>query len=41
VLDIMHALHESSDTSRHVMLGSTCERPAPLPSDLSPGMLDD
>ena len=32
VLDIMHAVLESSAAGRHVELASTCERPAPLPA---------
>ena len=40
VLDIMVALHESSTAGRHITLGSTCERPAPLPLDLRPGTID-
>jgi predicted dehydrogenase len=40
VLDIMVALHEASAQGRHIALGSTCERPAPLPLDLRPGTLD-
>jgi predicted dehydrogenase len=35
VLDIMHAVHDASETGRHVLLESTCERPAPLPSGLA------
>jgi predicted dehydrogenase len=31
VLDIMHAIHEASEQGRHVMMESTCERPAALP----------
>jgi predicted dehydrogenase len=31
VLDLMHAIHESSASGRHVDVASTCERPAPLP----------
>lgn len=31
VLDIMHAVHEAADQGRYVELGSTVERPAPLP----------
>lgn len=31
VLDLMHAIHESSATGRHSDISSTCERPAPLP----------
>ena len=34
VLDIMHAFHDASREDRHVMVQSSCERPAPLPSDL-------
>ncbi len=30
VLDIMQALHESSQMSQHILLSSTCERPASL-----------
>jgi len=30
VLDVMHALHESSESGQHVEIESTCERPAPL-----------
>ncbi len=41
VLDVMHALHESSDMERHVDLGSRCAQPAPIVPDLTPGMLDD
>lgn len=29
-LDLMHAIHESSDAGRHMDITSTCERPAPL-----------
>ncbi len=32
VLDIMHAVHEASDSGRHVELTSAPERPAPLPA---------
>lgn len=31
VLDIMHAIHDSSNEGRHVELTSSCARPAPLP----------
>ena len=34
VLDIMHAIHEASDSNQHVVLESTCERPAALPEEL-------
>ena len=33
VLDLMHAVHEASDTDRHVAIASRCERPEPLPAD--------
>jgi predicted dehydrogenase len=32
VLDIMHAIHDSSREGRHIELASTMERPAPLPA---------
>ena len=41
VLDAMQAFLESAKTGRHVELGSTCERPAPLPTGLRPGTLDE
>jgi predicted dehydrogenase len=31
VLDVMHAVHESSDDGRHVTLRTSCERPAAVP----------
>ncbi|HEX2035347.1 MAG TPA: Gfo/Idh/MocA family oxidoreductase [Chloroflexota bacterium] len=31
VVDIVNAIHEASAENRHVVLESTCERPAPLP----------
>jgi len=40
VLDIMHAIHDASEQGQHVVLESTCERPAPLPMSLVNGMLD-
>jgi len=40
VLDIMHAIHDASREGRHVELGSTCERPAPLPVGLKEWELD-
>jgi predicted dehydrogenase len=33
VLDVMRAVHESSDEGRYVELGSACERPAPMPPE--------
>lgn len=41
VLDIMHAFHDASDQNKHIMLESTCERPAPLPMGLRHGTLDE
>ncbi|MGD8450480.1 MAG: Gfo/Idh/MocA family oxidoreductase [Phycisphaerae bacterium] len=41
VLDIMHALEESSQQGRAVTLASTCSRPAPLPSAAVSGDFDD
>lgn len=40
VVDAMQAFEESSDTGRHVTLGSTADRPAPMPTGLAPGVLD-
>jgi len=40
VLDIMHAVHDASDQGAHVMLESSCERPAAMPMGLLKGMLD-
>ena len=34
VLDIMEAIHDASEQGKHIELGSTCERPAPLPTGL-------
>ena len=31
VLDIMHAIHEAAQQGQHIVLGSICERPVPLP----------
>ena len=41
VLDVMHAFHDSSDQGKHAILASTCERPAPLPMDLTGYVLDE
>lgn len=40
VLDLMHALVESSDSGRHVEITSDCAMPAPLPLGLPDGELD-
>ncbi|MEW6360243.1 MAG: Gfo/Idh/MocA family oxidoreductase [Planctomycetota bacterium] len=37
VLDLMHAFHDASDAGKYVEIGSTCERPAPLPLGLVEG----
>jgi predicted dehydrogenase len=41
VLEIMEAVHIASAEDRHVHLQSTCERPAPFPMGMLPGLLDD
>ena len=41
VLDVMHGVHDASRTGRHVELESTCPQPAPLPTDLREGLLDE
>jgi predicted dehydrogenase len=41
VLDVMHSFHDSSDQGKHVDLGSTCDRPQPLPIGLISGFLDE
>ena len=41
VLDLMHAVHDSSASGQHVQLASTVERPAPLPTGLMAGTLDE
>ena len=40
VLDIMQGFHEAADSGRTQALQSTCRRPAPMPSDLTEGMMD-
>ncbi len=40
VLDIMEALHDASREGRHVVLTSTCSRPAALPVGLREGEID-
>ena len=40
VLDIMHAVHDAAQSGQHVLLSSTCQRPAALPLGLMPGFLD-
>lgn len=41
VLDIMHAFHDASEQGKHIMVESTCQRPAALPVGLNPGQLDE
>lgn len=41
VLDVMMAVEESSNQGRHVLMESTCARPAPLPLGLLRGELDE
>lgn len=36
VLDTMHAFLDASREDRHILLASTCDQPAPLPSDWVP-----
>ncbi len=40
VLDIMHAVHESSDSGKHILLQSSCERPTMMPMGVQDGELD-
>lgn len=40
VLDVMHSFQDSSDSDRHALLKSTCERPKALPLNLQKGELD-
>ena len=40
VLDIMHAVHESSDHDRHVALRTNCDRPEPVPPGLPLGYFE-
>ena len=40
VLDVMHAVHESSDDGRHIELRTTCDGPEPVPHGLPLGRFD-
>ena len=40
VLDIMHALVESSETGKHIEIESRCSKPTPLPLGLPQDELD-
>ncbi len=41
ILDIMHAIHDASQSGNHINLTSTCARPAALPVGLVDGKLDE
>ena len=41
VLDVMEAIRDASVSGKHVAVKSTCKRPAPLPTGLRKGVLDD
>lgn len=41
VLDVMQALHESAEKARHIVIESSCERPAALPLGVKDGDLGD
>lgn len=40
VLELMCTFHDASDQGQHISLQSSCERPAPLPLGMLPGVLD-
>lgn len=40
VLDIMQAFHDAAAATKHVVLTSTCQRPAMLPLGLKPGAVE-
>ncbi|MBM7570414.1 Gfo/Idh/MocA family protein [Aquibacillus albus] len=40
ILDIMHGIHEASDSSSHYEVESKVDKPSPIPLDLLPGELD-
>jgi len=40
ILDVMHAIHDAARTGTYIDIGSTCDRPAPLPLGLEPGQID-
>ncbi|NIM33404.1 MAG: gfo/Idh/MocA family oxidoreductase, partial [Pseudomonas stutzeri] len=40
VLDVMEAIEDACGQGMHIEIGSTCEKPAPLPLGLLPGTLD-
>ncbi|MCX6017267.1 MAG: Gfo/Idh/MocA family oxidoreductase [Chloroflexi bacterium] len=41
VLDVMHAIHDASRDGRHITMTSGIARPAPLPTGLRDGLLDE
>jgi predicted dehydrogenase len=41
VIDIVNAFHDASRENQHVMLESTCDRPAPLPAGLADWAIDE
>jgi hypothetical protein len=41
VLDIMEAILESAREGRHIEVGSSCQRPAPLPMGMPDYVLED
>jgi hypothetical protein len=41
ILDAMHAVLEASRSGQHIILSSTCERPAPLPAGLPEYQLEE
>ena len=41
VLDVMHAINDASKAGKHLKLSSACAVPAPLPTGLQDGRLDD
>ncbi len=40
VLDLMLSFQEASESGKHILVKSTCERPAPLPMGLANGLLE-
>ncbi|HHU77523.1 MAG: Gfo/Idh/MocA family protein [Caldicoprobacterales bacterium] len=40
VLDIMHAIQDSSESGRHIELESSCDKPAPFPLGMTADKLD-
>ncbi len=40
VLDVMQAFLEASEQGRRIDIGSSCERPAPMPMELLPGQVE-